>query len=53
MRSPQWMIAYALVLVLVGAAYAALVYVNASVAFVFALLALVAMVGALALVIFK
>lgn len=49
MRSPAWMIAYAVTLVLVGAAYVALVFYGAEAALVFALAALVTVVVALAL----
>lgn len=47
------MVAYAVVLVLLGAAYASLVYVGPGIALAFALGALIAMLLALALVIFK
>ena len=47
------MVAYTVVLVLLGASYASLVYVNSGVALAFALAALAAMLVALALVIFR
>ena len=49
MRSPAWMVAYAAVLVLLGAAYATLVFSGPKVALVFALGALAAVVASLAL----
>ena len=51
MRSPAWMIAYAVVLVLLGAAYATLVFYGAEVALVFALAALATVLVAVALAI--
>ena len=53
MRSPAWMVAYAVVLVLLTATYASLVFVGSGAALAFALAALVAMLVALALVIFR
>ena len=50
MRSPAWMVAYALALVLLGATYAALVFLGPEVALVFALMALVTMMTAVVLV---
>ncbi|MEW6637711.1 MAG: hypothetical protein AB1425_12970 [Actinomycetota bacterium] len=50
MRSPAWMIAYAVMLGLVGASYAALVFVGPQAALIFSLAALAAVVVALALV---
>ena len=52
MRSSAWMIAYAVVLVLLGATYAALVFYP-SVALTLALCALVAMVVALLLTLLR
>jgi hypothetical protein len=49
-RSPAWMVAYAVTLVLLGAAYAALVFYDAEAALVFAFAALATVVVALALV---
>ncbi len=49
MRSPVWMVAYAVVLVLLGATYAALVFIGPEVALVFALAALAAVVVSLVL----
>ena len=49
MRSPAWMVAYALTLVLLGATYAALVFLGSEAALVFALVALVAVVTAVVL----
>ncbi len=49
MRSPMWMVAYAIALVLLGATYAALVFVGSGAALVFALMALVAVVAAVVL----
>jgi hypothetical protein len=43
-RSPAWMIAYAVVLVLLGVTYTALVLSSPKIALVFALAALVAVV---------
>jgi hypothetical protein len=48
-RSPAWMVAYAVVLVLLGAAYATLVFSNPRVALFFALAALAAVVVSLVL----
>ncbi len=53
MRSPAWMVAYALVLALLGASYATLVFYDSKVALVFALAALVAVVVAVALAFFR
>ncbi len=50
MRSPAWMVAYAVTLVLLGATYAALVFVGTGAALIFALVALVAVVVAVVLV---
>ena len=50
MRSPTWMAAYAVALVLLGATYAALVFSGPEAALVFALMALVAVVTAVVLV---
>jgi hypothetical protein len=52
-RSPAWMVAYALVLALLGAAYAALVFLGPTVALVFALAALVAAVAAATVALWK
>ena len=49
MRSPAWMVAYAVVLVLLGATYASLVFSGPKVALVFAMAALVAVVVSLVL----
>jgi hypothetical protein len=49
MRSPAWMVAYAVTLVLLGAAYATLVFSGPRVALVFALAALAAVLVALVL----
>ena len=49
MRSPAWMVAYALTLVLLGATYAALVFRGSEAALGFALVALVAVVTAVVL----
>jgi hypothetical protein len=48
-RSPAWMAAYALTLLLLGAAYATLVFYGAEVALVFALAALATVVVAVVL----
>jgi hypothetical protein len=48
-RSPAWMAAYAVTLLLLGVTYAALVFFGSQVALVFALAALVAVVVAVAL----
>jgi hypothetical protein len=48
-RSPAWMVAYAVVLVLLGAAYATLVFSGPGVALVFALAALAAVLVAVVL----
>ncbi len=53
MRSPTWMVAYAIVLALLGATYAALVFVGPGLALPIALLALAAMVVTLLLVILR
>lgn len=53
MRSPAWMVAYAVVLVLLGATYAALVFSGPRAALVFALAALAAVVVAVALALFR
>jgi hypothetical protein len=50
MRSPVWMLAYAVALVLLGATYAALVFLGSKAALIFALMALVAVVTAVVLV---
>ncbi len=50
LRSPVWMLAYALALVLLGATYAALVFLGSEAALIFALMALVAVVTAVVLV---
>ncbi len=50
MRSPVWMLAYAVTLVLLGATYAALVFLGSEAALIFALMALVAVVTAVVLV---
>ena len=49
MRSPAWMVAYALVLALLGATYATLVFSGPKVALVFALAALAAVLVAVVL----
>jgi hypothetical protein len=49
MRSPAWMVAYAVVLALLGATYGTLIFVGPKVALLFALAALAAMIVALAL----
>lgn len=49
MRSPAWMVAYAVTLALLGAAYATLVFFGSQVALVFALAALVTVVAAVVL----
>lgn len=49
MRSPVWMAAYAVALVLLGATYAALVFVGSGAALVFSLMALIAVVVAVVL----
>ena len=49
MRSPAWMVAYAVVLVLLGAAYATLVFSGPRGALIFALAALAAVLVAVAL----
>jgi hypothetical protein len=49
MRSPAWMVAYAVTLVLLGAAYATLVFSDPRIALVFALAALAAVLVALVL----
>ncbi|MDP8946852.1 MAG: hypothetical protein M3N09_01950 [Actinomycetota bacterium] len=49
MRSPAWMVAYAVVLVLLGATYATLVFFGPKVALVFSLGALAAVVVSVAL----
>ena len=49
MRSPAWMVAYAVVLVLLGATYATLVFFGPKVALVLALGALAAVVVSVAL----
>jgi hypothetical protein len=50
-RSPAWMVAYAVVLVLLAATYATLVFYGAEAALIFALAALVAVLIAVALAI--
>lgn len=49
MRSPAWMVAYAVVLALLGATYATLIFIGPQAALIFALAALAAMLVALAL----
>ena len=49
MRSPAWMVAYAVVLALLGASYATLVFYGPRVALSFALAALAAVVVAVVL----
>jgi hypothetical protein len=49
MRSPAWMVAYAVVLALLGASYATLVFNGPRAALVFALAALAAVVVAVVL----
>ena len=49
MRSPAWIVAYAVVLVLLGAAFATLVFSGPRIALVFALAALAAVVVAVVL----
>ena len=49
MRSPAWMAAYAVTLVLLGASYGALILTGPKVALIFALAALVTVVLAAAL----
>ncbi len=49
MRSPAWLVAYAVVLVLLGATYATLVFYGAEVALAFALAALAVVLVAVAL----
>jgi hypothetical protein len=49
MRSPAWMVAYAVVLVLLGVAYATLVFSGPKAALVFALAALAVVLVSLAL----
>ena len=53
MRSPARMVAYALVLALLGTAYAALVFLGPNVALIFALAALVTAVAAATLALWK
>jgi hypothetical protein len=53
MRSPAWMVAYAVVLALLGATYAALVFLGPDTALFLALAALVAVIVALALAILR
>lgn len=53
MRSPVWMAAYGIVLLLLGATYAALVFVGPGLALPIALVALAAMIVTLLLVILK
>ena len=53
MRSPVWMVAYGLVLVLLGATYAALVFAGPGLALPLALVALAGMVVTLLLVILR
>ena len=50
MRTPAWMVAYAAVLVLLGATYATLIFTGPRVALVFALAALGAVLTAVMLV---
>ena len=49
MRSPAWMVAYAVVLALLGASYASLVFIGPRIALFSALAALVAVVVAVVL----
>ncbi len=49
MRSPAWMVAYAVVLALLGVTYTALVFYSPKTALVFALAALAAVVVSLVL----
>lgn len=53
MRSPAWMAAYAVVLVLLGATYGTLILFGPKVALLFALAALAAALVALALALFR
>jgi hypothetical protein len=53
MRSPAWMAAYALTLVLLGATYGTLVLTGPKVALLFALAALAAVLAATALAFFR
>lgn len=53
MRSPAWMAAYAVVLALLGATYAALVFYGPGIALLLSLLALAAMIVTLLLAIFR
>ena len=53
MRSPAWMVAYALTLVLLGATYGTLILFGPKVALLFALAALVAVLAAVALAFFR
>lgn len=53
MRSPKWMAAYAVALAMIGGTYFSVVYLSPGVALVFGLAALVAVLIALALVIFR
>jgi hypothetical protein len=53
MRSPAWMIAYSVVLALLGATYAALVFLGPQTALLLALAALAVVIVALALAIFR
>ncbi len=50
MRSPAWMVAYAVALMLLGVTYGALVFLGHEAALAFALMALVAVVTAVVLV---
>ncbi|BBL79509.1 hypothetical protein RxyAA322_13630 [Rubrobacter xylanophilus] len=51
MRSPAWMVAYAVMLGLLGASYAALVFIGPRAALLFSLAALAAVIVALVLTI--
>jgi hypothetical protein len=48
-RSPAWMVAYAVVLVLLGATYGALIFFGPTIALLFSLAALAAMLVTVAL----
>jgi hypothetical protein len=52
-RSPAWMAAYALTLVLLGATYGTLIFIGPKVALLFALAALASVLAALALAFFR
>ena len=53
MRTPAWMIAYSAVLLLSGASYAALVFVGQWLALVCALAALIAVIAAVVLTVWR